>query len=129
MKLTIVGCGDAWGTNGRSHTCFRLDADGRCVLVDFGASAIVAWHRMGFDLLDIDAVVISHLHGDHFGGLPFLLLQSQFEVRRTQPLLIVGPPGLRARLEQAIEVFFPGIPVHGWRFGISGSPIFLSTAT
>ncbi len=116
MKLTIVGCGDAWGTNGRSHTCFRLDAGGRCVLVDFGASAIVAWHKMGFDLLHIDAVVISHLHGDHFGGLPFLLLQSQFEVRRTQPLLIVGPPGLRARLEQAIEVFFPGIPIHGWRF-------------
>ncbi len=116
MKMTVIGCGDAWGSNGRSHTCFRLDTSGGCLLVDFGASAIVAWNRMGFDLREIDAIVISHLHGDHFGGLPFLLLQSQFEIRRTAPLAIYGPPGLRTRLDQALEVFFPGVAGRGWRF-------------
>ena len=119
MRLTIIGCGDAWGTKGRSHTCFRLDALGRCVLVDFGASAIVAWHRMGLDLNDVDAIVLSHLHGDHFGGLPFLLLQCQFEARRTRPLAVYGPPGTRARIDQALEVFYPGIAARGWRFHFS----------
>ena len=93
MKVTIVGCGDAFGSGGRSHTCFRLDAAGRTLLVDFGAGAIIAWNEAGFATSDIDAVVVSHLHGDHFGGLPFLLLQCQFVERRCKPLVLLGPPG------------------------------------
>jgi ribonuclease BN (tRNA processing enzyme) len=116
MRLTIVGTGDAWGSKGRSHTCFRVEAGGRCALIDFGASAIVAWNRMGLDLNAVDAIVISHLHGDHFGGLPFFLLQCQFETRRARPLTIYGPPGARARIEAAIEIFYPGVAARGWRF-------------
>lgn len=116
MKVTIVGCGDAFGSGGRSHTCFRLDAGGRTLLVDFGAAAIVAWNRAGFATSDIDAVIVSHLHGDHFGGLPFLLLQCQFVERRRKPITFLGPPGLRARLDMAIEVFFPGTGAMAWTF-------------
>ena len=75
MKVTVVGSGDAFGSDGRSHTCFRLDVLNRCVLVDFGASAIVAWQRLKLDLDDIDAVVLTHLHGDHFGGMAELAKQ------------------------------------------------------
>ena len=116
MKVTVVGCGDAWGSGGRSHTCFRVDLAGRCVLVDFGASALVGWHRLGLDPLDVEAVVISHLHGDHFGGLPFFLLESQFERKRTRPLEIVGPPGTRARLLALLEVMFPKVAGRDWYF-------------
>jgi ribonuclease BN (tRNA processing enzyme) len=116
MKVTVVGCGDAWGSGGRFHTCFRIEAAGACALVDFGASALAGWHRLGFDLNDIDAIFLSHLHGDHFGGLPFLLLESQFEARRSRPLVIVGPPGARARIEALNEVLFPGVATRGWRF-------------
>ena len=116
MKLTIVGSGDAFGSGGRSHTCFRLDADGLCVAVDFGASAIVGWKKLGFGANDVDAIVISHLHGDHFGGLPFLLLDCQFVARRKKPLVIAGPPGLRNRLEMAMEAFFPGAIANRWTF-------------
>ena len=63
--------------------------------------------RAGIDPLTIDAVALSHLHGDHFGGLPFLILDAQFR-RRTAPLTVAGPPGVRARVESAMEVFFPG---------------------
>ena len=57
--------------------------------------------------IGIDGIVLSHLHGDHFGGLPFLLLDAQFLARRERPLLIAGPPGTRARLDALLEVFFP----------------------
>jgi len=60
--------------------------------------------------------VLSHLHGDHFGGLPFLLLDYQFLARRERPLLIAGPPGTRARLDAALEVFFPKSTGSKWKY-------------
>ena len=51
--------------------------------------------------------MLSHLHGDHFGGLPFLILDGQFS-RRTRPLVVAGPPGVGPRVEAAMEVLFPG---------------------
>ncbi len=116
MKITIVGSGDAFGTCGRAHTCIRVDAAGSTVLVDFGAGSIISWHKLGFDSNDIDAVVITHLHGDHFGGLPLLLLQSQFIGRRNKPLVLVGPPGLRTRLREMLDIFFPGTATIAWDF-------------
>ncbi len=116
MKVTAIGVGDAFGTGGRFHTCWRLDADGHTFCVDFGASSIVGWSRTGRPTTDIDGVVISHLHGDHFGGLPFLLLESQFVSRRSKPLLIAGPPGIKARLETLCEAMFPGSSKIAWSF-------------
>ena len=63
--------------------------------------------RAGLDPSDIACVLLTHLHGDHFGGLPFLILDGQF-ARRSRPLVIGGPPGVRQRVEAAMEVFFPG---------------------
>ncbi len=116
MKLTIVGSGDAFGSGGRSNTCFWLETAKSTLVVDFGASALPALKALKLDPNRIDAIVLSHLHGDHFGGLPFLLLDGQFLSRRETPLLIVGPPGTRARLEAALEVFFPKSTGSKWRF-------------
>ena len=116
MKVTIVGRGDAFGTGGRGNTCFRLDSPAGALLVDFGSSALVSLNRLGMSTLDIGGVVISHLHGDHFGGLPFLLLESQFVAERRAPLVIAGPPGLHTRLEMACEVLFPGMTGNRWAF-------------
>ena len=116
MKITIVGSGDAFGTGGRAHTCFKIDSGGASVVVDFGASSIVSWKKLGLSFELIDAVAISHLHGDHFGGLPFLLLDCQFAERRTRPLLLMGPPGLRDRIYGALDVYYPGVGELNWSF-------------
>src|SRR6185312_9704413 len=75
---------------------------------DCGASSLIAMRRFGVDPNGLAAVFISHLHGDHYGGLPFLILDAQLVSRRTRPLTIAGPPGLRERLATAMEAFFPG---------------------
>jgi ribonuclease BN (tRNA processing enzyme) len=73
--------------------------------------------RAGVDPQTIDAVALSHLHGDHYGGVPFLILDAQFR-RRTAPLVIAGPPGVQARVEAAMEVFFPGSTAVTRRFAV-----------
>src|SRR5271169_2284786 len=116
MKLTVVGSGDAFGSGGRRNTCFFLETAKAALLIDCGASALPALKRQGIEPNRIEAIVLSHLHGDHFGGIPFLLLDGQFLSRRERPLLIAGPPGTRARLDALLEVFFPRSTGSKWRF-------------
>jgi ribonuclease BN (tRNA processing enzyme) len=108
MRVQFLGCGDAFGTGGRFNTCFHVTAAQQTFLVDCGASSMIAMRKFGVDPSSISTIFITHLHGDHFGGLPFLILDGQFASDRTTPLTIAGPPGLRARLDAAIEVLFPG---------------------
>ncbi len=115
MRLTVVGSGDAFGSGGRFNTCFMVETD-HVILLDCGASSPVALRSRGIDPNSIDGVILSHLHGDHFGGLPFLLLDAQLPSRRQRPLTIAGPPGTRARINAALEVFFPRSSTMTWRF-------------
>ena len=116
MRLTVIGCGDAFGSGGRFNTCFLVEARRSTILIDCGASSMVALHRQSVDTNAVDGVILTHLHGDHFGGLPFLLLDAQFLGGRDKPLLIVGPPGTRDRLSAAMDVYFPGSSATKWRF-------------
>ena len=105
MQLRFVGCGDAFGSGGRFNTCFHVTGARVNFLIDCGASSLPALKRQGIARDDIDLVLITHFHGDHLAGLPFLLLDAQF-TRRTRPLVIAGPEGIEARLTQAMEVMF-----------------------
>jgi ribonuclease BN (tRNA processing enzyme) len=116
MRLTIIGSGDAFGSGGRFNTCFWLETAKATLLVDCGASSLVALKARGLDHDRVDGIVLSDLHGDPFGALPFLLLDAQLVMRRERPLTIAGPPGSRVRIEAAIEVFFPRALSNRWRF-------------
>ena len=107
VALRFLGSGDAFGSGGRFQTCMHLSGAGGAVLIDCGASSLIAMKRDGVDPGDVDVVLLTHLHGDHFGGVPFLILDAQFS-RRARPLLIAGPPGVRARVEATMEALFPG---------------------
>ena len=93
MQLRFVGCGDALGSGGRFNTCFHVTGERANFLIDCGASSLVALKSYGIAREAIDVILITHFHGDHFAGLPFLLLDAQF-TRRTRPLVIAGPEGI-----------------------------------
>jgi ribonuclease BN (tRNA processing enzyme) len=105
MQLRFVGCGDALGSGGRYNTCFHVTGERVNFLIDCGASSLPALKRLAVARDDIHLILITHFHGDHFGGLPFFLLDAQFS-RRTRPLVIAGPTGIEARLTQLMEALF-----------------------
>jgi len=107
VKVRFLGSGDAFGSGGRFQTCIHVESGASQLLLDCGASSLIAMRRFGVDPQAIDTVILSHLHGDHFGGVPLLVLDGQFK-RRTRPLLVAGPPGVEKRVREAMEMFFPG---------------------
>jgi ribonuclease BN (tRNA processing enzyme) len=118
MQLRFIGCGDAFGSGGRTNTCFHVTGSRVNFLIDCGASSLPALKRLGVARDDIDLILITHFHGDHFGGLPFLLLDAQF-TRRTRPLVIAGPEGIETRLTQVMEALFENSSRTKQRFDLS----------
>ena len=118
MDVTFIGSGDAFGSGGRFNTCFLAAGAKTRFLIDCGASSPVALKHAGFDLNDIDGVALTHLHGDHFGGLPFLLLDAQLMSKRTKPFFIWGPAGFPQRLQALREALFPGSSTIALKFEI-----------
>jgi ribonuclease BN (tRNA processing enzyme) len=108
MDLTFIGCGDAFGSGGRLNTCFHVRAARTSFLIDCGASVLIGLNRLGIDRGAIDTILLTHFHADHAGGVPFFMLDAQFNTRRTRPLTIAGPPGLRDWYLQAMETGYAG---------------------
>lgn len=108
VQVQFLGSGDAFGSGGRLHTCICIRASTSTFLVDCGASSLIALRRFGVVPNDIDMILLTHLHGDHFGGIPFFVLDAQLISKRSRPLVIVGPPGTRRRVVAAMDLFFPG---------------------
>jgi ribonuclease BN (tRNA processing enzyme) len=105
IRVTFIGTGNAFADGGRSHACIHLAAPGVSVLLDCGGSALPALKRE-LDPEAIDGIAISHLHGDHFGGIPYLLIEQHFAGRKA-PLAIGGPRALPERLREAEASLYP----------------------
>src|SRR4029077_13412730 len=98
VRVTVLGSGDAFGSGGRLHSAYLVDAPGTTFLVDCGPSVLQAMKRFGRDPEQLDFVLLSHLHGDHFAGVPFLFMQYRFDAPRTRRFVVYGPPGVERRV-------------------------------
>ncbi|NEW95654.1 MBL fold metallo-hydrolase [Rhodopseudomonas sp. BR0G17] len=105
MQIRFVGCGDAIGSGGRLNTCFHVSGQSVNFLIDCGATSLPALKRYGILREDLDLILITHFHADHFGGLPFMMLDAQF-MKRKRPLVIAGPLGIDIRLTRLMEAMF-----------------------
>ena len=104
--MTVLGSGDAYGSGGRLHSAYLVEADGVTFLLDCGPTILQAMKRTGRDPGTIDFVVLSHLHGDHFGGLPFLFMEYHWERPRTRPFAIYGPADTERRVHAAYVALY-----------------------
>jgi len=104
VKVRFLGTGNAFADGGRSHACIHLEATGASLLLDCGASSLPAIKKF-LDPATIQAIAISHLHGDHFGGVPYFLMEQYFAGRKA-PLAIGGPRELQQRATKAGEALY-----------------------
>lgn len=98
VRVTFLGSGDAFSAGGRHQAAYLVRGGSTCFLLDCGAGTLTSMKRHHLDAAAIDLILISHLHGDHFAGLPFLLIEYIYEQPRQRPLRIAGPPGTEERV-------------------------------
>jgi ribonuclease BN (tRNA processing enzyme) len=98
VRVAFLGTGDAFSARGRHQAGYVVQNGNTSVLLDIGSSVLGSMKQHGFDPAAVDLVLISHLHGDHFSGLPFLFLEYIYEQKRQCPLHIAGPPGTEERV-------------------------------
>jgi len=105
VRIAFLGSGNAFSDGGRANAAIHVTAPGVSLLLDCGGSALPAIKRH-VDAATIDAVAVSHLHGDHFGGIVFLTLEQHFAGRKRE-LVVGGPPSLAQRLRAAEQALYP----------------------
>ena len=105
-RLRVLGSGDAFNAAGALHSAYLLEGPENNLLLECGPSVLAGLKRASIDTSTIDAVLISHLHGDHFGGIPFLYLEYVFANPRSRPLIIAGPPGLENSVRTIYETMY-----------------------
>src|SRR5262245_23315805 len=106
MRVTVLGSGDAFGAGGRFHSAYLTEVEGATFLLDCGPSILQAAKQVAWDLGKLDAVLLTHLHGDHFGGVPFLFMEYRYEAPRTRPLAIYGPDGTEGRVKALFAALY-----------------------
>ena len=109
MEIRFLGVGEACDGN-QPNTSILLKTDahetaGR-ILLDCGFSAPHQYLSLNPSAEELETLWISHFHGDHFLGSPLLLLWF-WEMNRAKPLNIIGPPGIKVKIEQAMELAYP----------------------
>lgn len=117
IGVRFLGSGDAFGDGGRFQACILLELDGYRALLDCGATSLVAMKQADIDPNTVDAVLLTHFHGDHAGGIPYLILDGQFR-KRDRALTIAGPAPLRARMDAIFEAALPTSSATRQRFAV-----------
>lgn len=110
MRVQFIGVGEAFDErypNTSMLVSFGGPGKELHVLLDCGFTAAAAYYTFSSVGADLDAVWISHFHGDHFLGLPLLMLRF-WEEGRTKPLIILGQAGVESKVWAAFELAYPG---------------------
>jgi ribonuclease BN (tRNA processing enzyme) len=117
-EVIFVGTSDAFGAGGRRQSAVVVRGARGTALLDCGVTTNTGLCALGIERDEIDTIVVSHFHGDHFGGIPLLLLAALYEDRRTRPLCIAGPRYTESRVRALARAMGHSIESHQWSFPI-----------
>ncbi|MCP3983248.1 MAG: MBL fold metallo-hydrolase [bacterium] len=117
-EIIFIGTSDAFGAGGRRQSAYLVRAPSGGALLDCGQTTGTGLAALGISRDEIDVIVVSHFHADHFGGIPLFLLAAEYQDARRKPIRIVGPPTVEARVRRVAMAMGHGIEDHEWSFPI-----------
>ena len=106
MEIHFIGVGEACDSQNGNTSIHVHASNNTTLLCDCGFSAAHTFFSFYNDPDQLDMVWISHFHGDHFFGIPLLLLRL-FEMKRSKPLLIIGQHGIEKKMLDTMDLAFP----------------------
>jgi ribonuclease BN (tRNA processing enzyme) len=104
--VTFLGTGSAFSDGGRHHAAYLIQSSKGSLLIDCGPTALASLKRLDLPTSQIDQILLSHFHGDHFAGLPFFFLEYVYVQPRSRPLVIAGPPGVEEIVKRLFETMY-----------------------
>lgn len=109
MKVHFLGVGEACDPECFNTSLLVLsESKKHYILLDCGFTTPHRYFADCFYPEQLEALWISHFHGDHFFGVPLLLLRL-WEMGRVSPLLLIGPHGLQEKIEMALDLAYPAL--------------------
>ena len=104
FKIHILGCGSALPTLKHNASSQLIEMRGKCFMVDCGEGAQMQFRRSHIHFSKLNAIFISHMHGDHCFGL-MGLLSTLGMLGRTSKLRIYAPKEYATLFRQQVEFF------------------------
>ncbi|WP_411343120.1 MBL fold metallo-hydrolase [Paenibacillus sp. WLX1005] len=93
ITLQMLGTGNAFAKKYYNNNAL-VHADDYTLMIDCGITAPIALHELGKEIPEIDSILISHIHGDHVGGLEEIGFRGYF-VHQRKPVLYIASPLIR----------------------------------
>jgi len=115
-EVIFVGTSDAFGAAGRRQSAIVIRSEAGALLLDCGPTTATGLEELRVSRNELDAVVVSHFHGDHFGGIPQLLLACLYVDRRERPLIVAGPAGVEDRVRRLAHQLGYTLEDRDWSF-------------
>ncbi len=109
-ELIFLGTGNAFGHGGRRHSSYAISTlinqKKSFLLIDCGPSTLPALHENNVDPKSIDYIYLSHLHPDHWLGLPLLVLDNKWITKRNDPIQLICPQGTEDLVTKTCELLY-----------------------
>lgn len=105
LTFRFLGTGNAFGAGGRRQSCYLIETD-KIILLDAGYATLSALRSVSLDISQIDAILISHVHPDHYMGLPQFVLEDYYVIKRETSIPVFGPIGLKDKLTEITAVMY-----------------------
>ena len=116
--VVFIGTSDAFGAGGRRQSAIFARGERGGLLFDCGGTTNTGMSQLGISRDEVDVILISHFHGDHFGGIPAFLYAALYTDERTQPLEIVGPPEIQERVYRLADAMGHHLDGREWTFPV-----------